>query len=128
MKGNLSALCRQGRSGSNGPMGTVRMLARSGMRRPWRSTVGLPLLVGVIGALILAAAAGARRSTTALDRFNTYSRTSDLEVSVGIPSPAQLAEFRRSPGVADFARVRAYSLSVARFPELAMAAPVDGAM
>jgi ABC-type lipoprotein release transport system permease subunit len=109
-------------------MGTVRMLARSEVRGRWRSTVLLAVLVGVVGALVLAAAAGARRSDTALERFNAFSRSSDLEVSVGFPTPAQLDEFERSAGVAAFARLHGYSLGTAKFPELAMATPVDGAM
>jgi len=106
-------------------MGTVRMLARSELRGRWRSTLLLAVLVGLIGALVLAAAAGARRSDTALDRFNAFSRTSDLEVSVGFPTAAQLDAFRRSPGVGAFARLHGYSLGVSAYPDLALAAPVD---
>jgi putative ABC transport system permease protein len=109
-------------------MGTVRMLARSGMRRRGPSTVALVLLVGLIGALVLAAAAGARRSSTALARFNEYSRSSDLEVSVGAPTARQLETFRRSAGVLAFARLHAYSLGVEKYPDLAIATPVDDAM
>jgi hypothetical protein len=109
-------------------MGTVRMLARSELRRRWRSTVMLAVLVGTIGALIIATAAGARRSETALDRFNRFSRTSALEISVGTPTPAQLRTFRASPGVAAFALLHGYSLGVAAFPNLAIATPVDSAM
>ena len=109
-------------------MGTVRMLARSGMRRRGPSTIALALLVGLIGALVLAAAAGARRSSTALGRFNEYSRSSDLEVSVGAPTAQQLDAFRRSPGVGEFARLHAYSLGVEKYADLAIATPVDDAM
>jgi len=110
-------------------MGTVRMLAGSEIRRHWRSTLALALLVCVIGGLIMAAAAGARRSSTALDRFNASSRSSALEISIGpAPSGARLAEFRNAPGVAAFARLHGYALGIDAYPELAMAAPVDNAM
>ena len=80
-------------------MGTVRMLAGSEIRRHWRSTLALALLVCVIGGLILAAAAGARRSSTALDRFNAYSRSSALEISIGTVM-SRLSRARERPRVA----------------------------
>src|SRR3954463_13140365 len=99
------------------------MLAGHDVRRRWRSVVALTLLVGAIGAIVLATAAGARRSDTALTRFNTYSRSSDLEISVGIPTASQLAAFRRSPGVAALAYLHGYSLVIAGENNLAIAAP-----
>ncbi len=86
------------------------------------------LLIGVVGAIVLATLAGARRSDTALARFNTESRSSQLEISVGQPTPAQLREFARTPGVAAMARLRGYSIAVGNDEELAIAAPLDGRM
>ena len=63
----------------------------------------MALLVGFVGAVVLASAAGAHRSATALRRFVAYSRTSDAEVAVTDPTRAQLQAFRRVPEVADFA-------------------------
>ncbi len=83
------------------------MLAWSEIRRRWRSTVGIVLLIGIVGTAVLATAAGARRSTTALDRFNAVSRSSDLEISVGTPSARRLAAFRRTPGIAAISRFAA---------------------
>ena len=83
------------------------MLAAIDIRRRWRSVVALTLLVGAVGAIVLATAAGARRSDTALARFNAFSRSSDVEISIGIPTASQLDSFRRSPGVAAFAYLRA---------------------
>jgi len=51
------------------------MLAGIDVRRRWRSIVALTLLVGAVGTVVLATAAGARRSDSALTRFNTYSRS-----------------------------------------------------
>ncbi len=109
-------------------MSAVRMLAASDIRRRWRSVVALTLLVGAVGAIVLATAAGARRSDTALPRFNTFARSSDVEISVGFPTASQLAAFRRSPGVAAFAQMHAYSLVVKGNENLAIAVPADSAM
>src|SRR5207245_2077347 len=88
----------------------VRMLAASDIRRRWRGVVALTLLVGTVAVIVLATAAGARRSDAALGRFNTYSRSSDVEISVGFPTASQLRAFRRTPGVEAMARLRGYSL------------------
>ena len=47
-------------------MGAVWMLARSELRRRWRSVVVLTLLVGFVGAVVLALVGGARRTDTSL--------------------------------------------------------------
>ena len=50
----------------------------------------LTLLVGVVGAVVLSTAAGARRSDTALARFNVSSRSADVQLQVAsIATPAQ---------------------------------------
>jgi FtsX-like permease family len=111
-------------------VGAVGLLAGSEVRRRWRATIAIALLVGVIGAVVLATAAGARRSSTALPRFNAASRSSDLEVNVGQPTPEQMAEFAKTPGVAGFARLRGYAFDVESqgLADLALAAPLDGKM
>src|SRR5205085_4687592 len=102
------------------------MLATSDIRRRWRGMVVLTLLVGVVGAVVLAATAGARRSDSALTRFNRASRTAQLELTVGNPTPAQLAAFRRVRGVAAFVRLRTDALSIPRAPQfLAFGEAVD---
>jgi ABC-type antimicrobial peptide transport system permease subunit len=84
------------------------------------------MLVGLVGAIVLAFAAGAHRSSTALQRFVSYSRSSDMEVDVSDPTPAQLREFRRVPAVADFAVLHAYAIIPRGRPNLHNAATVDG--
>ena len=104
------------------------MLAASDIRRRWRSVVALTLLVGAVGAIVLATAAGARRSETALPGST---RTADRRTSrypIGIPTAGQLATFRRSPGVAAFAYLDASSLVIKGYENLAIAAPEDSAM
>src|SRR5207253_3968977 len=74
----------------------------------------------------LASAAGAHRSATSLERFVAYSRSSDAEVDVNDPTPAQLRAFGDVPEVADFAVLHAYALIPSGRPNLKNAATVDG--
>jgi ABC-type lipoprotein release transport system permease subunit len=105
------------------------MLARLEFRHRWRSTVALALLVGAIGAIVLATAAGARRSDTALERFNTWARSSDVELSIGpAPSASELEAFGRTPGVAAVARMHGYGLVTGASDNLGLAAAVDNKM
>ncbi|MCU1457800.1 MAG: hypothetical protein JWL73_1892 [Actinomycetia bacterium] len=115
-------------------MGAVGMLATSGLRRRWRSVVVLTLLVGAISAVVLAAAAGARRSDTALARFNQTSRSDDLSLLPAFqytPTPAQLAAVRRIPNVTGIAVLRFFAVQPVGLPPNqsgGMGAAVDGAM
>lgn len=86
----------------------------------------MTMLVGVVGAVVLASAAGAHRSSTSLQRFVAYSRSSDVEMDVNDPTPAQLQAFGRVPEVADFAVLHAYGVIVHDRPNLKNAATVDG--
>ena len=101
------------------------MVAGHDLRRRWVATVAIALLIGVVGAVVMAAAAGARRSDTAVERFNTFSRSSDLEIDVGTPTDAQLRAFERDVD-ADVAVIHAYAISPDGRPNLAIGAPVDG--
>ena len=51
-------------------MAAVWARAWAEMRSGWRRWIGLALLIGLIAGAALAAAAGARRTDSALDRFN----------------------------------------------------------
>ena len=78
-------------------MSAVWMVARSQLRRRRGATVVLALLVGLAGAVVIAAVAGASRTDTAMERFVAYSRTEDLIAVVngaqGDPSdPAVVAQ------------------------------------
>jgi hypothetical protein len=109
-------------------MGAVWWLAGFEVRRRWRSIVALALLVGLVGVIVVAAAAGARRSSTALARFNAYSHSADVEFIVDSPTAAQLDQFRRTAQVAEVARLQAYALNPDGARNLAIAAAVDSAM
>jgi hypothetical protein len=107
-------------------LGAVRMLAGFEIRRRWPRVLALTLLVGAIGAVVLSTMAGARRSESALARFNASSRAGSLEVTVGDASPAQLRAFGAVPGVAAFAPLRGLGAELPRAPQLAaIASAVD---
>ena len=49
-------------------MAAVWAVARADLRGRWRGLLALALLVGIMGGVVLAAAAGARRTQTAMPR------------------------------------------------------------
>jgi hypothetical protein len=61
-------------------VGAVWYRARGELRRRWRSTLGLALLAGLVGGVVIASAAGARRTSSAMDRFVAFNRAGDLFV------------------------------------------------
>lgn len=87
-------------------MGAVDMLRRAEMRRRWGAILGLMLLVGVVGAVVIAGVAGARRSASALERFEATSRKADVEINVGDVTPEQVDALRHARGVAAVAELR----------------------
>jgi hypothetical protein len=77
-------------------MSVLWMRARAQLRGRVAANLFLAVLVGLAGALVLAAAAGARRSVTALPRFLAVNQTVDAAVYVPASSPSDdLAEARR---------------------------------
>ena len=77
-------------------MGVLWMRARAQLRGRVRANLFLVLLIGLAGALVLAAAAGARRSEAALPRFLAANRTMDAAVFLPTADPTDdLAEARR---------------------------------
>ena len=86
-------------------MGVLWLRARAQLRGQARASLLLALLVGLAGALVLAAATGARRSEAALPRFLAANRTMDTGVYVVTDDPFDdLANARRQ--VADLPEVR----------------------
>ncbi len=62
---------------------------RAGFRHSWRAWLALALLLGVMGGVVLATAAGARRTDTAYPRLLTWSHASDFQVIAlqdGVPA------------------------------------------
>ena len=69
-------------------MGVLWLRARAQLRGRARANLFLALLVGLAGALVLAAVAGARRSEAALPRFLAANQTVDATVYVPSSGPA----------------------------------------
>jgi ABC-type lipoprotein release transport system permease subunit len=110
-------------------MSAVRMVAWAEVRRRWRGLLVLTLVVGVVGATVLATAAGARRSETALSRFNQSTRSADVQVFVGSltpPTATQIRELAHVRNISSFAVLKVFSVVLKRAPDLsAIAAATD---
>jgi hypothetical protein len=86
----------------------------------------LTLVVGIVGAIVLAALAGARRTDSALRRFNEVSLPADLQLQVREPTAAKLEEFRRTPEVAAMAVLPEYLIIPRGLSIVNVPANVDG--
>jgi ABC-type lipoprotein release transport system permease subunit len=106
-------------------MGAVRMLAWMQIRRRWGSIALLTLLVGFVGVVVVASVAGARRTSSSLERFETASSSADVEVSAGDATAEQLREFRRTPNVVAVGALRQLTLFGERQGFLPTAGPTD---
>ncbi len=71
-------------------------LWRGTFRRTWQATLTIALIGGLLGAVALGAAAGARRTASAYGRYLTYIRASDAFVNVPGRSPACRSRGRSS--------------------------------
>jgi ABC-type antimicrobial peptide transport system permease subunit len=61
-------------------MTTVWLALRADVRRRWPALLSLALLLGLIGGVVLTAAAGARRTDTAYPRLLTWANASQVDV------------------------------------------------
>jgi ABC-type antimicrobial peptide transport system permease subunit len=59
----------------------VIRVCRAEFRARWRQWASVVLIIGAIGGVVLASAAGARRTDTAFPRFLRYTRAADLLIS-----------------------------------------------
>ena len=80
-------------------------LWRGTFRRTWQATLTIALIGGLLGAVTLAAAAGARRTDSAYGRYLTYIRASDAFVNVpgqipGMPISRPVEQIAGLPGIA----------------------------
>src|SRR5437868_9297639 len=99
-------------------MGAIRMLAALEIRRRGARLFVLIALVGVVGTVVLASVAGARRSSSALARFNRSSRAADLELTLGDPTPSQMRAFQAVKGVDSYAPLRGGAFTFPRATQL----------
>jgi predicted lysophospholipase L1 biosynthesis ABC-type transport system permease subunit len=82
-------------------MAAILLHARAELRGRWPAWIAVVVLVGVVGGLVLGAAAGARRTATAFDRMLATNDTSDVLVNPNFGSFSALdpAEVAALPGV-----------------------------
>jgi ABC-type antimicrobial peptide transport system permease subunit len=93
-------------------MATVWLRLRADVRARWRALAGLALLLGLIGGVVLTAAAGARRTDTAYPRLLSWANASQLDIlpfSNG-PTPGYYFALARLPQVAAMATEVGYQI------------------
>ena len=61
-------------------MATVWLRLRADVRLRWRALAALALLLGIIGGVVLTAAAGARRTDTAYPRLLSWANAAQVDV------------------------------------------------
>ena len=83
-------------------MGSVWLSLRADFRLRWRPLAALALLLGLIGGVVLTAAAGARRTDTAYPRLLQWARASQVDIlpDANGPTPGYFSAVRRLPQVA----------------------------
>src|SRR5690242_11656898 len=95
---------------------------RADVRSRWREIVGVSLLLGVAGGVVIASAAGARRTATALHRIVSMERSADVAVDPDqTPDDAKWAAVDRLPNVVTAETVRgvfAIPLNAAGAPQI----------
>jgi ABC-type lipoprotein release transport system permease subunit len=104
---------------------TVWLVARGRLRARRAAVVCVLVLVGLVGGLVLATAAGARRTSSSLERFRRWSEAADLELTVGTPTPEQLRTFERVRGVAEVAPLSSFDITLDRIGFIPLAAAMD---
>ena len=83
-------------------MATIWLRLHADIRLRWRALVGLALLLGIIGGVVLTAAAGARRTDTAYPRLLSWANAAQVDIapySSG-STPGYYAAVARLPQVA----------------------------
>jgi hypothetical protein len=78
-------------------MGSTWLALRADLRVRWRAMAGLALLLGLIGGVVLTAAAGARRTETAYPRLLRWANASQVTVVAG-PAGRRPLGLRRPGG------------------------------
>ena len=70
----------QSSSGPRIPAAAIGLTLRADLRRRWRPLLALALLLGLLGGVVLTAAAGARRTDTAYPRLLASASASQVEI------------------------------------------------
>jgi hypothetical protein len=61
-------------------MGAAWLTLRADLRRRWRPMLGMVLLIGLVSGVVLVAAAGARRTSTAYPRLLRWASAAQLDL------------------------------------------------
>lgn len=69
----------------------VFFVARADLRRRWKAVALLTVVVGIVGGVVLTAAAGARRTSTSFDRFVASTRPGHATMTLGTDDEAEIA-------------------------------------
>jgi hypothetical protein len=100
---------------------------RAHWRSRWAAILGLVALTGLAGAVVIASAAGARRTATSLDRLRDEALTADVFVSFRNPDAALVERVTGLPVVAESRAVDVVFAVVEGVEEdLALWLPADG--
>jgi ABC-type lipoprotein release transport system permease subunit len=92
-------------------MVAVSMIARAGVRGRWIALGALVLIIGIAGATVLAAVAGARRTASSLDRFVAATKPGQVQFIVDGAPPdlaTHIADLPQAKAVAEFVPVSAF--------------------
>ena len=95
-------------------MGSVWLSLCADFRRRWRPLAALALLLGMIGGVVLTAAAGARRTDTAYPRLLEWARAAQVDIlpdSSGL-SAGYFAALARLPQVAAMSTTSLYQVAL----------------
>ena len=79
-------------------MTTVWFALRADVRRRWPALLSLAVLLGLIGGVVLTAAAGARRTDTAYPRLLTWANATQVDIVPGGTGFTGRTTSPRSPG------------------------------
>src|SRR5438477_2993981 len=97
-------------------MTPVLIRARAELKARWKAWVALTVMLGLFGGLVIAIAAGARRTDSAYPRFLAWSRAPDVAVprfsgqgAGDVFGVVTLSDIEALPEVVDSARLRIYS-------------------
>lgn len=85
-------------------MGAAWYRTRSELRQRWRATLLLALMVGLVGGIVLTTVAGARRSSTAYERFRQETLAGDLDIAPSDPSEESFEAIAALPQVVALTR------------------------
>ncbi len=88
-----------GQAGWRRPLAVARYWWRATWRTAWRPALVVIVLTGLLGAVSMAALAGARRTESAYGRYLQSVRASDVMVNIPSPNTALIAKVEHLPGV-----------------------------